>query len=64
MHSWSFCKTATVAGGTLSLQFPDVASAVNTTNLTSRKPQPLASRAKSGMASLRCRSWIKFTIHN
>jgi len=54
MHSWSFCKTATVAGGTLSLQFPDAGSALNTATLTFRKPQSLVSRPKSGMASHRC----------
>ena len=54
MHSWSFCKTATVAGGTLSLQFPDAVSVLITATLTLRKPQLLASRPKSGMANHRC----------
>ena len=54
MQSWSFCKTATVAGGTLSLQFPDAVSTLNTATLTIRKPQSLASRPKPGMASHRC----------
>ena len=53
MHSWSFCKTATVAGGTLSPQFPDAVSVRDTAILTLRESQPLASKPKTGMASHR-----------